>query len=56
MQRKFENDLVATLPSPAWRPQDWVPADRIAQSWIPHGWMPANVAARSESVLESEPQ
>jgi hypothetical protein len=54
MQRKFHNDSLATMPEPAWKPQDWVPADRVAQSWIPEGWMPANVPARNESARESE--
>jgi hypothetical protein len=56
MQRKFQNDSLATSRGPAWKPQDWVPADRVAQSWIPEGWMPANVPARSESARESEAQ
>jgi hypothetical protein len=54
MRGKLQNDEVATMPAPAWKPQDWVPADRVAQSWIPEGWMPANVPAPSESASESE--
>jgi hypothetical protein len=54
MQRRFQNDAVATPPGAAWKPQDWVPADRVAQSWIPEGWMPADVPAPSESSLEPE--
>jgi hypothetical protein len=54
MQRKLQNDSVATMLSLAWKPQDWVPADRVAQSWIPEGWMPANVPARNHFTLERE--
>lgn len=51
-EQQFHDPVRVMLADDPWRPQDWVPADRLTQRWIPEGWTPAGIPAFSNAPID----